>query len=128
MISSQRFENAKVKSFTRLVNIQTQHPNYEHYILVCQSGKCNNGENVPSVLEELKKQLEEKNLIDKVFFSAVPCLGICSDAVNIYVYPTSKSNTGTIYSTVNPNDITTILQEHIENGNIVEELLTKIVD
>lgn len=71
-----------------------------------------------AVYEEFLRQLQQRNLFNRVQVTATGCLGPCSEGPNVLVYPE-----GVMYARVTLNDVAAIYDEHLEQGRPVERLL-----
>jgi (2Fe-2S) ferredoxin len=63
------------------------------------------------------EEIEERGLGGEVFVNNTGCFGICEQGPVIVVYPG-----GIWYKGVTVDDVETIMEEHIEGGNIVSWL------
>lgn len=70
------------------------------------------------VMGRFQEELENRNLFGKVLLSGSTCVGPCNLGTTVIVYPE-----GTWYSKVSPDDVSEIMEKHIENGQPVERLL-----
>jgi (2Fe-2S) ferredoxin len=69
------------------------------------------------LLQEFWQQLQSRNLWDKFSVTYSGCLGPCDSGPNVLVYPESV-----MYGGVTKADVTTIINEHLIDGNVVERL------
>lgn len=69
------------------------------------------------LLQEFWQQLQSRNLWDKFSVTYSGCLGPCDSGPNVLVYPESV-----MYGGVTKEDVTTIINEHLIEGNVVERL------
>ena len=69
------------------------------------------------LLQEFWQQLQARNLWDKFSVTYSGCLGPCDSGPNVLVYPESV-----MYGGVTKADVTTIINEHLIDGNVVERL------
>lgn len=80
------------------------------------------------VMEEFARILEEKgirqgkvskgrNPMGEIVLTECGSIGFCSIGTAVMVYPD-----GTMYGQVQPEDVSEIVEEHIEKGNVVERL------
>ena len=96
----------------------------KHHIFVCtssrpngqQKGFCDSKEGV-AIMMRFAEELQERELDGDVFLSNTGCFGICDKGPIVVVYPDNVW-----YGSVTPDDVTAILDEHIEGGNVVERL------
>jgi len=63
------------------------------------------------------KELQQRNLYDKIAVTYSGCLGPCDGGPNVVVYPD-----GVMYSKVTKDDVTAIFDEHLLGGQPVERL------
>ena len=69
------------------------------------------------ILQSFWQQLQARNLWDKFAVTNSGCLGPCDSGPNVLVYPE-----GVMYGGVTMDDVTTIIDEHLIGGNVVERL------
>ncbi len=89
---------------------------YSRHILVCGGTGCKASKS-DDILKNFKTILEEKNLKD-VLVLAVGCFGFCERGPIVKILPDN-----TFYTQVKPEDVATIIDEHIIGGNAVKKLL-----
>lgn len=70
------------------------------------------------VAEEFYWQHQQRQLFGTVQITTTGCLGPCSEGPSVLVYPE-----GVMYSRVTKADVTTIIEEHLQQGQPVERLL-----
>lgn len=63
------------------------------------------------------KESKGRNPIGEIVLSDCGSVGFCSIGVAVLVYPD-----GIWYGQVQPEDVAEIIEEHLENGNVVERL------
>lgn len=98
-----------------------------HHIFVCtssrpgvpQKGFCHNKAGM-DVLMKFMEEIEERELGGDVFVTNTGCFGICEQGPVVVVYPDNVW-----YRSVSPDDVTEILDQHIESGKAVDRLLIK---
>lgn len=83
-------------------------------MFVCIGSYCSDQKS-RGILTELKKQVERQDLADRVHVYTATCLNNCSRAPVMQVFPE-----GTIYCTILPRDVRTIVNEHLERGRAVD--------
>ena len=96
----------------------------KYHIFVCtssrvngqQKGFCHSKAGV-EIVTRFMDEIEERELTGEVMVTNTGCLGICSQGPIVMVYPE-----GVWYGAVSPEDVTEIVESHIENGVIVERL------
>lgn len=92
---------------------------YKMHLLVCGGPGCRTSAS-DLIIDELKNQLEEKNLSDQIQVIQTGCFGFCEKGPIVKVVPDN-----TIYTQVKPEDAKEIIEKHIINGKKVERLLYK---
>ena len=90
---------------------------YKKQILVCINETCKQQGSL-EIFEALKERIKELNLKKTYRPSRVVCLGLCGKGPNIVVWPE-----GTIYCNFPKDKIEDLIQKHLLNGEILEELL-----
>lgn len=99
-------------------------PKPEHHIFVCAQRRppghprssCNE-KGCEAVFNALSQQLIQRNL-QNVALTQTGCLGPCQAGANVLIYPG-----GTMYSWVEPEDITPIIEQHILAGELYKDKL-----
>ena len=81
-----------------------------------QKGYCHSKGGVELVMKFME-EIEERDLGGEVFVNNTGCFGICEQGPIVVVYPG-----GTWYKGVTAQDVETIMEEHIEGGNVVTRL------
>lgn len=97
----------------------------KHHIFVCascrvngmQKGMCFSKDSV-KVVQKFMEEVEDRDLINEVMVTNTGCLGVCNKGPIVVVYPE-----GTWYGNVTIDDVERIMDEHIEGGKVVEELV-----
>jgi len=81
-----------------------------------QKGFCHTKDGV-AVVGKFLEELDERGLSGEVMVSNTGCMGLCEQGPIVVVYPENVW-----YGGVTTKDVETIMEEHIENGNIVKAL------
>ena len=89
---------------------------YEYKLLVCYGASCISS-NCRSIHAELTKLLEKHKLTDKVKVKLTGCIGTCAVGPTLTVEPE-----GVFYCNLKPENIETIVTEHLVGKKIVEDL------
>jgi NADH:ubiquinone oxidoreductase subunit F (NADH-binding)/(2Fe-2S) ferredoxin len=89
----------------------------KRHIVVCGGTGCLSS-NSHEILEELKRQIKERGLEDKVTANVVGCFGFCSQGPFVKIFPEE-----TLYRGVKVSDVDKIIEKDILGGEVVEELL-----
>lgn len=90
---------------------------YKAHILVCTGTGCVSS-GARDVIEEFESELSSKDLAEEVKVIGTGCHGFCERGPLVIVYPE-----GIFYSEITEENVSEIVQEHIINGNVVEQLL-----
>lgn len=96
-------------------------------VFVC-TGKSCSAVGAQEVMSEFNRILVEKGLrqgkeskgrnpMGNVLLTECSSIGFCSIGTAVMVHPD-----GTLYGQVQPEDVTEIVEEHLEKGNVVERL------
>ncbi|WP_459476419.1 2Fe-2S ferredoxin [Clostridium saccharoperbutylacetonicum] len=99
--------------------------NLKYHIFVCascrvngiQKGMCYSKDSV-KVVQKFMEEVEDRDLINEVMVTNTGCLGVCNKGPVVVVYPE-----GTWYGNVTVDDVERIVEEHIEGGKVVEDLV-----
>jgi (2Fe-2S) ferredoxin len=99
----------------------------KYHVFVCsssrvtgqQKGYCFSKDSV-SVIQKFMEEIEEREMGGDILVTNTGCLGICSKGPVVIVYPD-----GVWYKEVTVDDVTEIVEEHLENGRIVSRLEIK---
>lgn len=70
-----------------------------------------------AVFDEFMKQMQQRNLWEKISVTYSGCLGPCSQGTSVVVYPEAV-----MYGKVTPADVAAIFDEHLVNNQVVERL------
>jgi len=92
---------------------------FRTHILVCGGTGCKSNKSY-KIVEELNRQLVEKNLSGEVKVIHTGCFGLCAKGPIMVIYPE-----GTFYHSVKAEDVTEIIDSHVIGGKPVERLLHK---
>lgn len=91
---------------------------YKRHILICPGPKCIGEEEGLEVWSYLKARLREEGLEQDNYRSKVGCLRVCSKGPIALVYPE-----GVWYKLVGKNEVDKIIESHLKNGKVVDELV-----
>lgn len=97
----------------------------KHHIFVCtssrvngqQKGYCHTKDGV-QIVARFMEEIEERDLGNEVFVSNTGCFSICDKGPIVVVYPDNVW-----YGAVTPADVERIMEQHIEGGEPVKDLL-----
>ena len=100
-------------------------PKPEKHVFVCVQnrpalhprGSCVS-KGAPAVYEAFAKQFEQEGLFGRFALTSTGCLGPCMKGATVMVYPE-----GVMYAQLKPEDVSTIIEEHLKGGEPVKELL-----
>lgn len=87
------------------------------HVLVCGGTGCR-ASNSTQIVENFNRLLKEKNLTDAVKVVTTGCFGFCEKGPIVKIIPDN-----TFYTKVTPEDVATIVEEHIVKGRKVKRLL-----
>ncbi len=90
---------------------------YKKHIMVCGGTGCRASES-DTIVEKMKKELENRNLDKDVQVVITGCFGLCEKGPIVKMLPDN-----TIYTEVKPVNVTEIIDEHIIKGRKVKSLL-----
>jgi len=97
----------------------------KYHIFVCTSARLNGqqkgfcaSKDAVGIINNFIMEIQDRELEDEVMITSTGCLGICAKGPIVMVYPE-----GVWYGGVTPEDVERIMDEHIEEGNAVEELM-----
>lgn len=97
----------------------------KHHILVCTScringtiqGFCGKNGSV-EILQKFNEEVEERDMYGSVYVTNTGCMTVCNKGPIVVVYPE-----GIWYGNVKPSDVERIMDEHIEGGKPVADLM-----
>ncbi len=97
----------------------------KYHIFICtscringtQKGFCFSKDSV-NLIQRFMEEIEERDLSGDVMVTNTGCFGVCSHGPIVVIYPE-----GTWYGNVTEEDVGIIMEQHIEGGRIVKELL-----
>ena len=92
------------------------------HVLVCGGTGCTASKS-PEIIETFHSELKSHGLDKEVSVVQTGCFGLCALGPIVVVYPE-----GSYYTQVTPEDVQTIVEEHLLKGRIVEKLLYKETD
>ena len=99
----------------------------KYHLFICSSsringqqmGACHTKKSV-DIVQNFIEEIEERELTDDVMITNCGCFGICTTGPVVVVYPE-----GTWYGDVSADDVSEIVEAHLENGKKVERLEIK---
>lgn len=100
-------------------------PKPEYHVFVCAQSRadghprgscvaCGAG----SIFQAFANQINIKKLVGKVALTQTGCLGPCHLGSNVLIYPD-----GIMYSEIQPDDVETIVERHILQGEPLQQKL-----
>lgn len=97
----------------------------KYHIFVCtscringvQKGFCYSKDSV-DIVQKFNEEINDRDLSSEVMITNTGCFGICEKGPVAVVYPE-----GVWYGNLTEDDIETIIDQHIENGTPVKELM-----
>jgi (2Fe-2S) ferredoxin len=100
-------------------------PPYERHVFVCTNRRpdgspkgCCATKGGEEVWARFKSELEARGLKGRMRANAAGCLDTCSLGVAVVIYPE-----GVWYGGVRPDDVPTLIEEHLVGGRPVERLM-----
>jgi len=120
MITVEELDNIQRKTLEKVkIRVIDEKDINRKNILVCGGTGCTSSKS-PKIIDELRKEIKERNLENEVNVVKTGCFGLCAKGPIMIIYPGE-----TFYTMVKPEDVKEIIEEHIVNGRIVERLLIK---
>ena len=92
------------------------------HVLICGGTGCTSSGS-KTLQQAFKTSLEKFELTDEIKMVQTGCFGLCALGPIVIVYPD-----GTFYSRVTPEDVDTIVEEHLLKGRIVDRLVYRDVE
>jgi len=100
-------------------------PKPEKHVFICVQnrpalhprGSCAS-KGAAEVYEAFAKQFEREGLFGRFALTTTGCLGPCMKGPTVMVYPD-----GVMYAQLKPEDVPTIIEQHLKDGEPVESLL-----
>ncbi|TXT64324.1 MAG: NADH dehydrogenase [Promethearchaeota archaeon] len=109
--------NSNINTSNKNNNINNNSPKRE--LLLCRGTACNSMGAI-NLHESLQNALVKHKLIEKVSIKLTGCHGFCQLGPTIIIQPDNV-----LYAHLKPSDIATIIENHIKNNKVVEDLLYK---
>jgi (2Fe-2S) ferredoxin len=96
----------------------------KYHVFVCtscringtQKGFCHSKDSV-SIVQKFMEEVDDRGLSSEVMITNTGCFGICDKGPIVVVYPE-----GVWYGNVTADDVETIVEQHLENGEVVKQL------
>ena len=96
----------------------------KYHIFVCSSSRLNGqmkgmccSKNSVDIINTCVDEIQERGLEGEVLVTNTGCLAVCSQGPIVIVYPDAVW-----YGSVTPDDVSEIMDSHIENGEPVKRL------
>ncbi len=97
-------------------------PRYRYHIFVCvnqrEQGECCGAKGSADLRDFFKEEIKKRGLKGRVRANKAGCMDACSMGPSVVVYPD-----GVWYTVRTREDVTEIMDRHIERGEIVERFL-----
>ena len=98
----------------------------EKHVFICTQqrpqghprGSCGADRDAFSVFAAFSMELDQRGLFNKVQVTSTGCMGPCNQGVSVLVYPE-----GVMYTGIKPEDVGTIIDEHLMFDQPVARLL-----
>ncbi|MDR1781446.1 MAG: NADH-quinone oxidoreductase subunit NuoF [Bacilli bacterium] len=94
----------------------------ERVLMVCGSAGCLSA-SAQELIDQLNEEIKAHNLEDLVSVEITGCFGLCAEGPIIRVFPDD-----TFYVRVKPEDAKRIVETHLMQGKVIDELLYLNVD
>ena len=117
MIKNEKELQSKIASCEASLKGKFEGADGTRAIVICGGTGCLSSDSA-AIIEEFEKQIKERGLEGKVTVNKSGCFGFCSQGPFVKIFPED-----TLYRMVSVADVTEIMDEDIEKGNIVERLL-----
>ncbi len=97
----------------------------KYHVFICTSCRINgqqkgfcHSKDSPELVRKFMQEIDERDLSGEVMITNTGCFGICDRGPIIVIYPQ-----GIWYGNVTVKDVERIVEQHIEEGTIVKDLL-----
>ncbi len=87
-------------------------------VLIVSAGTCGQARGSLKVIDSLEKEIQKRNLEDRIAVKITGCHGFCEAEPNIIIQPNNL-----FYQNVQPKDAEAIIEETILNGQVIDRLL-----
>ena len=100
-------------------------PKPQHHVFVCVQnrpqghprGSCGGERGSQAILDAFYREVESRMLFGRIAVTGTGCLGTCATGPSVLVYPE-----GIMYGGVRPEDVKSIIEEHLLGGTPVQRL------
>ena len=89
---------------------------YDKHLLVCNGERCNRDNTAHKIRTYFKQMVQLEGLNIRTSYSS--CVGLCDTALNVVIYPEQV-----VYCRVKSEDVPEIVERHLVDGEVVNELL-----
>ena len=124
LINTDALNSLKAQSHVLLENRRVTNPvtikdaqSRSRDVLVCGGPSCQSSGS-PKIVERLEEELKRRGLSEQVKILQPGCFGFCEKGPMIVIHPDN-----TTYCEISAEDVATLVDEHIVQGNRVERLL-----
>lgn len=97
----------------------------KYHIFVCTSCRINGqqkgfcySKDAVDIVQRFMEEIDDRDLSSEVMVTNTGCFGICEKGPIVVIYPE-----GVWYGNLTSDDVEKIVEQHIEGGNVVEELV-----